>query len=364
MLIGIDANEANLTRNRVGINQYAFDLLHAIYDLKTDHQFVIYLKTPPLDDLPKIRKSWSYRTIPFPKLWTQTRLPFDLYTHKPRPDVFFSMTHYAPRWSPVPTVVAIMDLGFLQTPEQFTAKDFNQLKSWTGYSVKQAARVITISEYTKKDIIKYYGSKNITVTYPGYDQKLFKPTKNPEILSKYDIKEPYFLFLSSLKPSKNVEGLIRAFAKLNIEHLTLVISGKKGWLYDQIFQTVRDLHLENRVLFTGFVDETDVPVLMTNASAFVMPSFFEGFGIPVLEAMACGTPVVISRVASLPEVAGGAGIYVDPLDTASISSGLQIAIGPKKHEFVKLGLERVKSFSWAKSARQTLACLETAMANH
>src|SRR3989344_8589163 len=176
MLIGIDANEANLTPNRVGINEYALHLLHALYNLKTSHSFVIYLKTPPRSDLPPERSNWHYRVIPFPRLWTQTRLPWDLYTHSPRPDVFFSMTHYAPRWSPVPTVVAIMDLGFLKSPEQFTAKDFNQLKSWTQYSVKQASKIITISEHTKQDIIKYYGHKDVTVTYPGYDQKLFKPT--------------------------------------------------------------------------------------------------------------------------------------------------------------------------------------------
>lgn len=360
MLIGIDANEANLTRNRVGINQYAFDLLHALYQLPTSHRFVIYLKTPPLDDLPKEKESWHYRVIPFPKLWTQTRLPFDLYTHSPRPDVFFSMTHYAPRWSPVPTVVAIMDLGFLQTPEQFTAKDFNQLKFWTQYSVKQAAHIVTISEHTKKDIIKYYDRKNITVTYPGYDQKLFKPNRNSQILKNYGITEPYILFLSSLKPSKNIEGLIRAHSLLPSAYY-LVIAGKKGWLYDKIFQTVKDLKLENKVTFTGFVEEADVPVLMTHAAAFVMPSFFEGFGIPVLEAMACGTPVVISQIASLPEVAGDAGIYVNPYDIASIASGLQTAIGPKRADFIKLGLNQSKKFSWTTCAKQTLRVLQSAI---
>ena len=120
MLIGIDANEANLTAQRVGVNQYAFELLKAIHSLNTKHKFVIYLKDPPRNDLPTEKEKWHYRVIPFPKLWTQTRLPFDLFFHKPRPDVFFSMTHYAPRIAPMPTVVAIMDLGFLQTPEQFT----------------------------------------------------------------------------------------------------------------------------------------------------------------------------------------------------------------------------------------------------
>ncbi len=374
MLIGIDANEANLTAQRVGVNQYAFELLEALYASKTKHKFVIYLKNPPRNDLPAEKENWHYRVIPFPKLWTQTRLPFDLFFHKPRPDVFFSMTHYAPRIAPMPSVVAIMDLGFLQTPEQFTSRDFNQLKHWTGYSVRQAKKVIAISEHTKKDIMREYHKppQDITVTYLAYDKKLFKPASKivneaTHRLVHGEVK-PYILFLGSLRPSKNIEGLIRAFAKLSLSELPvgtqLVIAGKKAWLYEQIFQLTRDLKLEGKVVFTGFVEESEKPVLMSQAAAFVMPSFYEGFGIPVLEAMACGTPVVVSNIASLPEVAGDAGIYVDPYDIDSIGRGIMEAIGPERSRRVNKGLKRVKLFSWAKTAQLTLACLETATPNH
>lgn len=365
MLIGIDANEANLTANRVGINEYAFNLLHAVYQLKTGHEFVVYLKTPVRDDLPKERKGWHYRVIPFPAMWTQTRLPFDLYIHTPRPDIFLSLTHYAPRWCPCPSVVSIMDLGFLSTPEQFTKRDFNQLKSWTGYSIRQAAAVLAISEYTKKDIEKYYHKDpaKIVVTPLAYNQKLFKPTHDQRILDKYGIKKPYILFLSSLKPSKNIDGLVRAFAKLSLQDLPvgaqLVIAGKKAWLYDQIFALTEELNLQGKVIFTGFVGDPEKPVLMSSAGAFVLPSFFEGFGIPVLEAMACAVPVVVSKVASLPEVAGEAGIYVDPASVDSIAEGIKIALSEKSAKFVHLGLKRVKSFSWAKTAKLTLATLES-----
>ncbi len=360
MLIGIDANEANLTSHRVGINQYAFDLLHALYGLKTPHKFLIYLKNSRLPDLPSEHSDWQYRIIPFPKLWTQTRLPFDLFTHNQRPDVFLSLTHYAPRWSRVPTVVTIMDLGFLKTPEQFTKKDFNQLNSWTSYSVKKAKKIVAISEATKKDIINRYHrpSQDIVVSYPSYDKNMFTPQIKPEILSKYSITAPYLLFLSTLKPSKNVSGLVQAFALLKTNKYSLVIAGKKGWLYEDIYKQVKSLGLENQVTFTGFVDESDVPVLMSMSSAFVMPSFYEGFGIPVLEAMACGTPVVISDIASLPEVGGEAAIYVDPHDPSSIAAGIKTAIGPKRTEFVKKGLNQVKSFDWHKTALQVIATLE------
>lgn len=362
MLIGIDANEANLTAHRVGINQYAFGLLKALYDLPSPHQFRIYLKTPPLADLPIENKSWHNRVLPFPKFWTQTRLPWDLFFHSPRPDVFFSLTHYAPRFCPMPSVISVMDLGFLKFPGQLTPSDLRQLTSWTKYSVIQAKKIITISEFSKADIMaNYHRTKaDITVIYPGYDSKYDHPPKNPDVLSKYGINRPYLFFLSSLKPSKNVEGLIRAFNILKSANLTLVISGKKAWLYDQIFKLVQNLKISDRVIFTGFVDEADTPALLAQAEAFIMPSFYEGFGIPVLEAMAAGIPVVVSRVASLPEVAGEAGIYIDPGSVDSLAAGIKTALGPEKSRFVSAGLKRVKLFRWADSARQTLLCLETA----
>lgn len=363
MLIGIDANEANLTAHRVGVNQYAFNLLHALYQHPSGHQYVIYLKTPVLPDLPPARPDWQYRVIPFPKLWTQTRLPFDLYLHTPRPDVFFSMTHYSPRWSPVPTVMAVMDLGFLLYPDhnQLTLKDFHQLKSWTSYSIKKAAKVIAISENTRRDIIKHYhkSPRDVVVTYLGYDSNVFHPVADRRILEKYRIKQPYFLFVSSLKPSKNIIGLVKGFSRFPDKKYTLVIAGKKAWLYDEIFALVKRLHLESRVIFTGFLENREVPVLMTMSTGFVLPSFYEGFALPALEAMACGTPVAVSHVANLPEIAGDAVVYVDPHSVASITRALTRLTGPDKAKFVKAGLNRVKLFNWANTARETISVLES-----
>jgi glycosyltransferase involved in cell wall biosynthesis len=355
MLIGIDANEANITR-RVGVNQYAFGLIRAISGLETGHSFTVYLKQSPLSDMPPEKSNWHYRVIPFPKLWTRTRLPWDLYTHHPGPEVFFTPSHYAPRWSPAPTVISVMDLGFLQSPEQFTPRDFNQLKNWTAYSAAHASKIICISENTKKDILNNYHrqSGDVIVTYPGFDTHLFKPTRDTGVLRKYSINEPYILFLGSLKPSKNVEGLIRAFAGLHRPDLKLVIAGKKAWMYESVYGLAGSLKLTDRIIFTGFVPDADVPALISGALAFVLPSFWEGFGIPVLEAMACGTPVVVSRVASLPEVAGEAGIYVNPRDSASIAAGIRTAIGPARDKYIGLGLQQVKKFSWDKTALESV----------
>lgn len=365
-MIGIDGNEANIL-NRVGVNQYAFDLLTALAKVPGPHHFVVYLKNPPLSDMPPIGPSWKYRIIPFPKFWTQTRLPWDLFTHFPRPEVFFTPSHYAPRFSPVPTVISIMDLGFLNTPEQFTKQIYRQLQDWTSYSIKNAKKVIAISRFTKTDIIRVYqkDSSDVIVSYPGFDRQHFKPIAEPQVLAKYQITKPYFIFLSSLKPSKNVEGLVRAFARVKSDprfsEYQLVIAGKKAWMYDRIFALVKELNLGKEVIFTGFIPETDAPGLLSHAAAFVMPSFFEGFGIPVLEALACGIPVVISDVASLPEVAGRAGFYVDPHDPGSIASGMKLALNPSKRKAVLAAAkEQLEKFNWQTTAREVISVLESA----
>jgi glycosyltransferase involved in cell wall biosynthesis len=378
MLIGVDGNEANI-KQRVGSNQYAYELLKALYRLKNPHQWVIYLRDQPIKEMPPVRKNWSYRVFGPKKFWTQWRLPFDLYLHRPQPDIFFSPGHYAPRFCPVPLVASIMDLGYLRFPEQFTRKDLYQLTNWTAHSVKTANHLLAISKATKNDIIERYQipKDRITVTYPGYDEKKFQIPNSKfqinKIKEKYKIEGDYLLFLSTLKPGKNIEGLIEAFKLVVSDQwlaignkspvtshrppLTLVIAGKKGWLYQTIFEKVKQLGLEDKVIFTGFVDEEEVPALMAGAKVFVLPSFWEGFGIPVIEALACGVPVIVSNVGSLPEVVGSAGVMIDPHEPVKIAQGIEKAIKERK-ELVEKGLKQAKKFSWEKCAEQTMKILE------
>ena len=362
-IVGIDANEANLIRERVGSNKFAFNILLALSKVKTEFGFKIYLSTPVLEDLPLSRENWKYRIIPPPKFWTQWRLPFDLYFNKPRPDLFLSLGHYAPRFSPVKSLVSIMDLGYLTYPEQLTRKDFWKLKHWTSYSIRSATAIITISEYSKREIIRFYhvDPKKICVVYPGYDKNLFRQVNSPKkikmIMTKYNINKPFLIFVGALKPNKNLERLITAFSQLKQENLELVIVGKKGWLYDSIFRTVKELGLGKRVIFTGFVPEAELPYLLNGASLFVFPSLYEGFGIPVVEAMACGLPVLTSNVGSLPEVIDNCGVVVDPYSIESIVNG--IVEGLKMSAFYKkLGLKRVNIFSWEKSAKEIVEIIK------
>lgn len=369
MIIGIDGNEANVEK-RVGISEYAFQLLTQFYNLKQTAQFVIYLKDEPLDELPKQSKNWQYRILKPGKLWTQWRLPLDLFVSNPKPDVFFSPTHYAPRFSPIPTVVSVMDLSYLYFPEMFNKSDLLQLRNWTSYSVRKATRILTISNSSKDDIIKEYkvGKDKVVVTHLGIKESV---TLTPHIYSmsqlkaKYDLSENYILFVGTLQPRKNITSLIKAFAKVIKNEklpkdLELVIVGRKGWLYEEILAAPEELKIKNKVKFLENVEDDELPLFYKNALCFVLPSLYEGFGLPVLEAMKQGCPVITSNISSLPEAGGDAALYVDPEDIDDIAEKITQLVGSEKlrKELIEKGKAQVKKFSWEKTAKETLEVLE------
>ncbi|KKR38358.1 hypothetical protein A2210_02235 [Candidatus Woesebacteria bacterium RIFOXYA1_FULL_40_18] len=373
MIIGIDGNEANIEK-RVGVNVYAFELLCSIYQLQNEwkdkHRVIVYLKSHPREDMPKENTYWHYKVLPGSALWIITKLTPNLFWDAPKPDIFLTPSHYVPLLSPVPTVCSIMDVGYLKFSAQFKKSDFWQLSLWSAWSIFVSKTIIAISNSTKKDIVRHYpfASGKVEVTHLAYDSKLFNIRVSKEdvrrVASKYSIVNEYFLYLGTLKPSKNVEGLIEAYAKVagRYPNFGLVIGGKKGWLYETIFEKAKNLGLENKVIFTDFIDEKDKPALIAGAKAFVLPSFWEGFGLDVLNAMACGIPVIVSNVGSLPEVAGDAGIYVDPYNINSIADALVKVLSMNQVDYnkvVKAGLEQAGKFSWEKTARETLKILES-----
>lgn len=372
MIIGIDGNEANL-KTRVGVNKYAFEMIWGLYKLTENkpykHSLIVYLKNEPLDDLPKERENFKYKIIPGGGIWIISKLTPYLFKNPDRIEVLFSPSHYTPPLLTIPRVCSIMDLGYLESSEQFEKKVFWQLKYWTAISVFVSKQVLTISEASKKDIVRHYpfASKKITVTHLGYDadkfsknidQKLVRQVKN-----KYHIVSDYILFVSTLKPSKNIEGLINAFSVVTKKHndISLVIAGKKGWLFDSIYKKVEELGLKDKVVFTDYFPEEERPALMAGAKMYVLPSFWEGFGIEVLNAYSSGKPVVVSKIGSLPEVAGKAGIYVDPHNQDTIVSGIEKVLNMSKKDYnnqVEKGDKELKRFSWLNCASKTLEVIE------
>jgi glycosyltransferase involved in cell wall biosynthesis len=367
--IWIDGFEANVPQ-RVGSGQVAIELLRNIEKIDHKNNYTILLASPPLNDLPNDREGFKYKILKPNKLKTFLAIPFELFKAKEKPDLIFSPTHYIPRFTKVKRVAMIFDLSFLHFPEMFNKKDLYQLRNWTNYTIKNTNHLITISQFSKKDILKNYeiNKDKITVSYPGYNGNQFYPIKSEEkiqkVLDKCHIDLPYILYTGTIQPRKNLIRLIESFIK--IDGMKLVIAGKysgvgrQAWMTEKILNAPKKYGIEDKVIFTNFVPSEDLPLLMNGAVAYVLPSLWEGFGIPPLEAMACGVPVIVSNVSSLPEVVGDAGLLVDPNSVDQIEQAIRLVSTDKKirDKLSIKSLERAKRFSYKKMAKEVIKVLE------
>lgn len=371
MIIGIDGNEANV-KYKVGVSVYTFELLWYFYkNAPADVQFVIYLRQPPRPDMPPANNSFTYRVVWGPILWSQVFLPVALFLGA-KPDVFLAPAHYAPRFCPCPTVVTIHDLSYFYHPQEFLKKDLHKLTNWTSYSLRHAAKIIAVSKNTKKDIVKFYDihTDKINVIYNGYIEKKKNEHEHNAIRAaniESIIKTRYFLYVGTIQPRKNIEKLIGAFdtfAKKAPDY-KLIIAGKKGWLFEKIYARAERMVKAEKVIFAGYLLESDLSMLYEHAHAFVLPSLYEGFGIPILEAMSAGCPVLCSNTSSLPEVGGDACLYFNPHDTMDIVNKMTQIVEDKtlRDDLVIKGKERVKLFSWKKCGEETLRVLQSTIAS-
>ncbi|QQS38592.1 glycosyltransferase family 4 protein [Candidatus Woesebacteria bacterium] len=373
MRIGIDGNEAN-SINKVGVHQYAFEILRAIYNennnAKSKNNYTIYLKRKASSDLPKENKYWRYKILGGGRVWLITKLMPYLIFHRDC-DVLFSPSHYLPPLTRTYKVCTIHDLGYLDSSGQFKKYDFWQLKYWTAISLFVSSKLIAVSQSTKNDIVRHYPSatNKVTVVHHGYDKRRFNANISDynvrRIKRKYRIDSEYILFLSMIKPSKNIDGLIKAFEELIRDrscNLKLVIAGKRGWHYNKVLNLANELGIGDKVVFTGFVPEDDKAILYYGAKLFALPAHWEGFGMTALEAMACGTPVLVSKVGGLPEVVGKAGTYVDNKDVSDICRGIKKILDLSENKYkllVKEGFVQASIFSWEKAAKETIKVFES-----
>jgi glycosyltransferase involved in cell wall biosynthesis len=265
------------------------------------------------------------------------------------------------------SIVVIYDLSYVKQPEHATPRLRAYLNRYVPLSLKKSQHIVTISENAKREIIEEYGTDpdKITVAPPAVDLEDFYPRGADEIekvKAKYNITKPYILYMGTLEPRKNVNGVLNAYAALGEElrdKYTLVLAGGKGWLDNTIKQRLDELAGLD-IITTGYVPDEDRPVLDSGAEVFVYPSFYEGFGMPVLEAIACGAPTITANNSSLPEVIGDAGLVVDAKDTAAITHGLERVLNdPELAARMRAkGLDQAKKFSWEESAKKLHEIIE------
>lgn len=401
MNIGIDIRILGKKR-RTGVEDYTINLLSHLLSLDRSIRYRLFyngVRKPKLDypflKLPNVKikrfripnriLDLFLRFLRFPKLDKLLG----------RVDIFLS-PHFllAPVSKKVKTIVIFYDLSFIRFPEFFSLSKLLWHKFI--YPKKQAQKadlIVAISESTKEDLINLYGIKEekIKVIYPGIDKK-FKPISddNPaldRVRRKYNLPDNFILYFGTIEPRKNILGLIRAFEQLkkqphlegrvewlgfegrvksdkrdffDFPSLKLVIAGTKGWLYNEIFEEVKKSQFQKDIIFTDFIDEEDKPYLYNLAQAFIYPSFFEGFGLPPLEAMACGMPTIVSNKSSLPEVVGQGAIMINPYNIDEISLAIKEILENKdlREYLIKKGLERAEEFNWDRTAKQFLEIME------
>ena len=365
--LGIDASRAARAQ-RTGTETYSLELIKELAKLATpQRRFRLYTPHPPQHaDWPDSAYVET-RVMPWPRLWTHMRLAAELQRHPPA--ALFVPAHVLPLHCPVPGVVTVHDLGYVHYPEALRRFDRWYLDWTTRRHTRVARRLIADSQATKNDLINFYGARpdQIQVVYLGRDERLAR-VHDPQTIAaakaKYSITGNYLLYLGTLQPRKNLVRLVDAFslavASQPDEALQLVIAGQQGWLYADIFAQVQRLGLSERVIFPGYVPVEDKAVLLSGALAYVFPSLYEGFGLPVLEAMACGAPVLTSNVSSLPEVAGPAAVLVDPHKTDQIANKLiELVTQPDlRRHLSQQGYRQIQLFSWSKAAAEVLDVLE------
>lgn len=361
MRIGIDARIVHYSR--AGIGQYTVQLIQALASVVQDDEFLIFQSCKDrmtLVNHPQFHR-WSLRTPSHHRL-EQLTLPLEMALTDQ--DLLHSPDFIPPFRRHYKSVITIHDLAFLLFPNLLTreaARYYGQID----VAARLTDHIIAVSESTKRDIIRLVGApeQRISVIYEAANP-IFRPLKGVNaaewVRQRYGIPGDFVLFVSTIEPKKNLSTLLEAFRclldtyRLNVK---LVVAGGRGWLFQDVFETVQRRNLENHVLFLGRVPSEELLWLYNAASVMVHPALYEGFGLTPLEAMACGTPVIVSNVSSLPEVVGDAGLLVDPKDAEGFAVAMwRVLQDPAlRAELSEKGLRRARNFSWEKTARETLA---------
>ncbi|MFC1651814.1 glycosyltransferase family 4 protein [Patescibacteria group bacterium] len=367
-MIAIDASRANLDQ-KTGTEYYSAELLKSLAKIDHDSPYHLYVQGKGWVTEKEWPTNFKVQIIESPFLWTQFRLALEI--SRVKPEILFVPAHVMPWIHPKKTLITIHDVGYEHYPQSYSKFALWYLKRTTKNMVKKAEQIIVPSESTKKDLVSMYGcdGKKVNVIYHGYNSDLYRKIDNETKIGltkkKYglDENENYLFFVGRLEERKNILGMIKAFYKVKSQtnfDYKFVIAGKPGVGYEKIQKLVKDLMIENDVKFLGYVQEEDLPFLLSGADIFLFPTFYEGFGLPILEAMSCGVPVITSKTSSCPEVAGEAAILVNPDNTQEIAEGIVRILSDSRlrNTLVQQGFRQIEKFNWDKTARKTLKVLQ------
>lgn len=347
-----------------GIHRYIYGVLSNLPALDDNLRYTVLLNHPLSEEWPRMEQRRGMFRTDDPKwriLWEQMIQPFAL--RQIRPDLYHAMAFVAPRFVSCPMVVTVYDLSFIRYPQVLSGARRSYLQLFTRSTCERAARVIAISESTANDLVELMGipREKIDVAVPGISNDFcpLPPDEVEAFRQRNNLPERFLFFLGTLEPRKNLPMLLRAYAQLpksDREAVHLILGGGKGWMYDEIFATIERHELADTVHVPGFVDAEALVWWYNAAEALVYPTLFEGFGIPIVEAMACGTPVIASNTSSLPEAAGEAGVLLPPDDESAWTQALSRIIHDAewRAERNRLGQTWAAHFSWERTAQQTL----------
>jgi glycosyltransferase involved in cell wall biosynthesis len=374
MVVRIGVNALQLTARNSGVGQYIYQMLFSLLASGTD-QFQIYSSHGVAPVEWSSRRNVDLKEIPFRKEQLILRNLYELFFF----GAAFSRDNLSLFWSPdtklplflpsnIPYVVTVHDLAIFREPETYKVSRVVYWRKLFKHAVQSSACIVAISQTTKNDLMELMRipPEKIRVIYNGVNPR-FRPLDDRDYLARvarqYRLPKQFLLFVGLFSPRKNIAGILQAYAILKKKHQIihqLVMVGERGWLYRADLELVQRLGLESDVVFPGFVEDEDLPAVYNLADVFIFPSLYEGFGLPVLEAMACGTPVVTSDLSALPEVVGDAGVLIDPRNPEEIASGVYRLLSNSKlaSGLARAGLERSSHFTWTNAARELMAVFQ------
>lgn len=360
--IGLNAHllSGQQSYRRAGIHTYIAQQLNHLPRDEQDLSLNVFTNTTadlaPDIASKSIATKWSTKRRLIRIAWEQIALP--LAARRSNLDLLHGMAFVTPRFAPCPTVVTVYDLSFIYFPDRYPLLQRMYLTSQTRRSCRSARHVVTISESGRQDVSRLFGIPldRISVIHPGVNLGFFPRSENEsaDFRARQNLPAQYILHVGTLQPRKSIPTLIKAFSKLRRPDLELVLVGGRGWAYDEIFHLVRELDLEKQVRFTGYVSDGELPLWYNAAAVLVFPSVYEGFGLPVAEAMACGTPVVAANTSAIPEAAGAAARLFKAQDATALSEHIAAVLDDPDltAKMREQGMLQARQFSWERAGQE------------